>query len=132
MAWCCMSDATDPRSWIERAEEDYAAVLSAVRRQRPLTYIASFHAQQCAEKYLKAILVSRQVPFSRTHDLLLLNDLCDRAGVLLGLDGQRLNTLSDHAVKARYPGDDPTPEEAREALEIAKTVRRFARIFLGL
>jgi len=132
VAWCYMSDATDPRSWIERAEEDYAAVLSAVRRKSPLTYVACFHAQQCAEKYLKAILISGQVPFSKTHDLLLLNDLCDRAGALLGLDGQRLNTLSDHAVKARYPGDDPTPEEAREALEIAKTVRRFARIFLGL
>jgi len=84
------------------------------------------------QRSFRAILVSRQVPFSKTHDLLLLNDLCDRAGVLLGLEGQRLNTLSDHAVKARYPGDDPTPEEAREALEIAKTVRRFARIFLGL
>ena len=125
-----MSDATEPRAWIERAEEDYAAVLSAVRRKRPLTYVACFHAQQCAEKYLKAILISRQAPISKTHDLLLLNDLCDKAGILLGLDSRRLNTLSDHAVKVRYPGDDPTHEEALEALEIAKTVRRFARAFL--
>jgi hypothetical protein len=36
------------------------------------------------------------------------------------------------AVLVRYPGDIPTPEDAREALEIAKTVRRFARRFLGV
>jgi HEPN domain-containing protein len=32
----------------------------------------------------------------------------------------------------RYPGEDPTPEEAREAVEIAKDIRRFARVFLGI
>lgn len=127
-----MSDATDLSAWVERAEEDYAAVLSAVRRKRPLTYVACFHAQQCAEKYLKAVLVSRQVTFSRTHDLLLLNDQCERAGILLGLDGKSLNALSDFAVKVRYPGDDPTSDEAREALAITKTVRRFVRAFLEL
>lgn len=127
-----MSDVTDFLAWIQRAEEDYAAALSAVRRRTPLTYVACFHAQQCAEKYLKAILVSKQIAFSRTHDLLLLNDQCEKAGVLLGLDAKALNTLSDHAVKARYPGDDPTSEEAREALAIAKTVRRFVRIYLGV
>ena len=60
-------------------------------------YVACFHAQQCAEKYLKAILISRQVAFSKTHDLLLLNDQCEKAGFLLGLDHMSLNTLSDHA-----------------------------------
>jgi HEPN domain-containing protein len=127
-----MSDITDPLSWIERAEEDYQAVLSALRRKKPLTYVACFHAQQCAEKYLKAILVARGVAFSKTHDLLLLNDQCVEAGVLIGIDAKRLNTLSDYAVKVRYPGDDPTPDEAREALEIAKTVRRFVRTVLGV
>jgi len=34
-------------------------------------------------------------------------------------------------VRVRYPGDDPTPDDARAALEIAKAVRRFARQFLS-
>lgn len=127
-----MSAVTDPLAWIQRAEEDYAAALSAVRRRTPLTYVACFHAQQCVEKYLKAILVAKQVTFSRTHDLLLLNDQCEKAGVLLGLAAKSLNTLSDHAVKVRYPGDDPTSAEAREALAIARTVRRLARAHLGV
>jgi HEPN domain-containing protein len=127
-----MSDVTDPLSWVERAEEDYLAATSSLRWKKPLTYVACFHAQQCAEKYLKALLIARGVIFSKVHDLLLLNDQCTKAGVLLGVDEKRLNTLSDHAVKVRYPGDDPTPDEAREAVEIAKAVRRFARIWLGI
>ena len=115
-----MSDATDPRAWIERAEEDYAAVLSAVRRKRPLNLYRLLSCSTMRRESLKAILVLREVPFSKTHDLLLLNDLCTEAGVLLGLDIRRLNTLLDHAVKVRYPGDDPTTEEAREAQEIAR------------
>ena len=61
---------------------------------------------------------------------LVLNDQCAKAGIFLGIDPKDLNTLSDYAVRVRYPGDDPTPDEAREALSIAKAVRRVARKFL--
>jgi hypothetical protein len=40
--------------------------------------------------------------------------------------------FSGYAVQARYPGNQPTPDEAKEALEIARIIRRFARTFLGL
>ena len=125
-----MSDPTDSASWIARAEEDYKLPRSALRYKEPLTYGACFHAQQCAEKYLKAILVSTGQPFPRTHDLLTLSDLCSRQGVLLGLDLDELDTLSSYAVRVRYPGDDPIPEEARRAAEIAQGVRRLARRYL--
>jgi HEPN domain-containing protein len=126
-----MSDPTDPAAWVERAEEDFLMVRSALRRRKPLTYSACFHAQQCAEKYLKAILVMREVKFPKTHDLLLLSGLCEQAGVLVAIDPERLNTLSTHAVLARYPGDDPSVEDAREARKIAGAVRRFSRAWLG-
>lgn len=127
-----MSDVNDPLAWIERAEEDYLLARSALRRKNPLTYGACFHAQQCAEKYLKAILVARGVVFAKVHDLLLLSDQCEKAGVIVAIEAKQLNTLSDYAVRIRYPGEDPTPDEAREAIEIAKAVRRFARTFLGV
>lgn len=127
-----MSDINDPLSWVERAEEDYLMARSALRRRKPFTYSACFHAQQCAEKYLKAILVSKGVAFAKVHDLLLLSGQCEKAGVLVAIEAKQLSTLSDYAVRVRYPGDDPTPDEAREAVEIAKAVRRFVRTFLGV
>src|ERR1035441_6136638 len=43
------------REWVAKAEEDYLAALDlARRRKRPLWSGVCFHAQQCAEKYLKA------------------------------------------------------------------------------
>ena len=125
-----MSDVSDPTSWVERAEEDYALARSALRRKVPLTYGACFHAQQCAEKYLKAMLVARKHPFSKIHDLLVLSDECAQAGIVLSVSSDQLSSLSYYAVRARYPGEDPTPDEAREAFEVAKAVRRFARTFL--
>ena len=58
-----MSDPTDPLAWVHRAEEDYLLARSALRRKVPLTYGTTFHAQQCAEKYLKALLVSCRQAF---------------------------------------------------------------------
>lgn len=127
-----MSDATDPKAWVARAEEDYLLARSALRRKTPLTYGTCFHAQQCAEKYFKAVLVQRETPFPRTHDLQALNDLCAQAGVHLGVSPDALDILSSYAVRVRYPGDDPTPDEARQAMKIAQSIRRVIRRFLEL
>jgi len=127
-----MSDPNDPLSWVERAEEDYAMARFALRRKIPFTYSACFHAQQCAEKYLKALLVSGGHAFSKVHDLLVLSDECAQAGSLVAVSEDLLSSLSYYAVRVRYPGEDPTPDEAREAIDTARAVRRFARQWLGL
>jgi HEPN domain-containing protein len=117
---------------VEKAEEDLALARSALRRKKPIITGACFHAQQCAEKYMKALLISKQAGFPMTHDLLLLNNLCSSAGIFLEIDPKLLNTLSDFAVRTRYPGEQPTLNDSKEALEIAKLVRVFARKFLGM
>lgn len=127
-----MNETNDPRAWVEKAEEDFALAKSSLQRKKPLLTGACFHAQQCAEKYMKALLVSKKAIFPKTHDLLMLNNLCSEAGILLEIDPKLLNTLTDYAVRTRYPGEGPALEGAREALEIAKLVRSFSRRFLGI
>ena len=127
---CCMSEPTDPLAWVHRAEEDWLLARSALRRKVPLIYGATFHAQQCAEKYLKALLVSRRQAFPRTHDVVALHDLCRRHGLRIPVDPDQLERLTAYAVQVRYPGEDPTPDEAREAVQIAQEVRRWARAVL--
>ena len=118
------------QAWVARAEEDYIVARTVLRRKKPLTYSGCFHAQQCAEKYLKAILVAKNQNFSKTHDLLLLISLCEQAGVIIPIDPRRLNTLSDYSIRVRYPGEDPTPTEAKEAVDISQEVRRFVKKIL--
>ena len=127
-----MTEVNNPLAWVTRAEEDFVLARSALQRKQPLASGACFHAQQCAEKYLKALLISRSADFPKTHDLLMLNNLCATNGILLEIDPRHLNTLTDHAVRTRYPGNDPTIEDAKEAIEFAKLVRIFARKFLGI
>ena len=126
-----MSGINNPRAWVEKAEEDFTLARSALQRKKPLITGACFHAQQCAEKYMKALLVSRKAGFPMTHDLLVLNDLCSDAGIFLEIEPKLLNTLTDYAVRTRYPGEGPTLSDAKEAMEIAKSIRSFARSFLG-
>jgi HEPN domain-containing protein len=126
-----MSDPSDPNAWIARAEEDYTMARSALRRKRPLAYSACFHAQQCAEKCLKALLVEQSCAFPKTHDLLVLSELCQTIGITVPTSARQLHILSDYAVWTRYPGEDPTVEDAQEAVNIAREVRRFARHYLA-
>lgn len=127
-----MTEIADPRAWAERAEEDFVLARTALNRKQPLASGACFHAQQCAEKYVKALLLSKNADFPKTHDLLLLNNLCSTQGIFLEIDPKYLNTLTDYAVRTRYPGAEPTVDDAKEAIELTKLVRKFARKFLGL
>jgi HEPN domain-containing protein len=127
-----MSETNNPQAWVEKAEEDFALARSALQRKKPLVTGACFHAQQCAEKYMKALLVFKSTDFPKTHDLLMLNNLCSQAGIFLEIDLKLLNTLTDYAVRTRYPGEGPTVDDAKEAMQIAKLIRNFSRTFLGL
>lgn len=127
-----MTEINELKSWIAYAEEDLSAAKTLIGLKKPLLTAVCFHAQQCAEKYLKALLLMKDVSFPKTHDLPTLDTLCNQNGILTGFDPQHLTDLSKFAIQARYPGNQPTLEEAKEAIEIAKSVRRFGRSFLGL
>jgi len=58
------------REWVEKAEGDFQTAQREMRaRKSPNFDSATFHAQQCAEKYLKARLQEAGVNFPHTHDL---------------------------------------------------------------
>ena len=127
-----MTDINELKSWISYAEDDFAAAKTLLRQKKPMLFGSCFHAQQCAEKYLKALLLLKDIEFPKTHDLPTLNTLCEQAGIFTGFDLQMLVDLTRHAVQTRYPGNQPTMEEAKEALRITIEIRKFARTYLGL
>ena len=56
------------REWIDKAEGDFATAGRELRaRKNPNYDAACFHAQQCAEKYLKAILQEQSMISAVTH-----------------------------------------------------------------
>ncbi|MEP7137679.1 MAG: HEPN domain-containing protein [Chloroflexota bacterium] len=127
-----MSGDNEVREWVSYAEEDFITAKEMLKRRKPLLLTVCFHSQQCAEKYLKAMLVFKDVSFPKTHDLLILDMLCNDAGIATGFSKEQLVDLSGHAVHTRYPGNAPTLEDAKDAVAIATVVRRFTLSFLGL
>ena len=121
--------AREVRPWIEKAENDLLNAEHTLTLERHCPYdTVCFHAQQCAEKYLKGLLVSLGVRFRRTHDLGFLIGLV-RMRTSLKISTQAVLMLNRYAVEARYPGpwEPYTDDEARAALANARLVRRVIR-----
>ncbi|MCP4639226.1 MAG: HEPN domain-containing protein [bacterium] len=120
--------------WIEKADHDLRNAECVLRLTDDCpTDTVCFHCQQCAEKYLKSLLIFRGVAFPRTHDLVALLNLIASTGELAIKVGQ-VQPLNRYSVEARYPGDwDPIGlQEAREALNMARSVREAVRAALSL
>ena len=92
------------REWITKAENDLKNAANTLKMGEDCpTDTVCFHAQQCSEKYLKALMVWKGIPFPKTHDLssliaLLPKDLQN----LLSVEEQEL--LTEYATVTRYPG----------------------------
>ncbi len=127
-----MSEVSNPLEWARYAEEDWEVANLLVKRKKIRTTSICFHAQQSAEKYLKALLISKKNAFPKTHDLSTLNSLCSQAGIYTSFSPTNLAILTDHAVSSRYPGEEPSIENAKESISIAKSIRKFSRAFLGI
>jgi len=119
--------------WIAKAEGDFAVVERECRVVVCPNYDAvCFHAQQCAEKYLKARLCEADATFGKIHDLVaLLDQVLDLEP---GWEAFRedLAYLSDFAVSFRYPGETADRNAAVEAQRKCLDFRIAARRSLGL
>jgi len=121
------------REWVEKAEADFATAMRESRaRKFPNFDAVCFHAQQCVEKYLKAILIDTRKSFAKTHDLEFLLDDILPAFPIMEAARSDLQTLTQYAVQYRYPGESADKEEAKEAVKIVKRVRKELRSLLGL
>jgi HEPN domain-containing protein len=117
------------RQWLIKAERDLLVADRAAHQPPPLLDVAVYHAQQAAEKALKAFLTWRDEPFRRVHDLGELTRQC------AGLDPDFLTLqvtaalLTPYAVAFRYPGAvlEPSAPDAEAALLAAREAVSFVR-----
>lgn len=118
------SPAADWRNWAKKADEDRQAIrLLQAGPDVPWSAVC-FHAQQAAEKYLKAYLVSRDAEPEKIHSLDHLLVECLRFDPQLTSLKDDCVALTDYAVDIRYP-DIALPDEerlAREAVAMADRI----------
>ena len=120
------------RQWAAHGDEDLRVARHTLSLVEECPYrLVAYHAQQCAEKYLKAYLILRGVDFPYTHNIARLLELCSEKPDWLGRlkDAEELTPF---AITARYPGEDEpvTEVEAKRAMDIAARVRQTVRAVL--
>ena len=121
------------REWVKKAENDFMVARQILRRRKDqVPDAACFFCQQCIEKYLKARLVESAIGFPKTHDLLVLVNVCSTVEPAWQQFTRAVDALTDYAVDFRYPGRAATLRQAQQALKHCRLVRAAARRSLGL
>ncbi|OFX14500.1 MAG: hypothetical protein A2Z18_05650 [Armatimonadetes bacterium RBG_16_58_9] len=126
-----MKDIDDlVRGWLRKAGSDLLALDATFAAE---AYDAAcFHAQQSAEKFLKAFLVHNGVEFPYTHNLSRLVELCGSADESFSTLMPVVEPLTPFAVELRYDSEFwPTREVAAEARTSAQGVRDLVMSRLG-
>ncbi|MCL2720591.1 MAG: HEPN domain-containing protein [Treponema sp.] len=94
------------KDWLRYAKSDLNTANHMFYSVNPKeTEISCYHSQQCAEKSLKAYLISKNIEPPFTHDLLELNNLCTVHESCFSNIRQYCVTLNPYGVNVRYPNE---------------------------
>ncbi|MEK7477574.1 MAG: HEPN domain-containing protein [Candidatus Coatesbacteria bacterium] len=104
-----MSPAEQAARFLKKAAEDEAVLDLILASDKVSDDVVGFHAQQAAEKLLKALLSHLGLPFRRTHDLrglieVLEQGKCPVPEALVGID-----ELTPYGTLYRYEDLDGSP-----------------------
>lgn len=121
------------RQWVRLAEGDLRNAentLATLCDDCPYETVC-YHAQQCVEKYLKAVLVFRAIPIPRSHSIADLMNCIPNELIIPGPQ-EDLDDLTSYATVTRYPGEylAITRTIAEESVRLAGVVRDAVRTHL--
>ena len=113
--------------WIKKAEQDLFVIENIINISDAPYEICCFHAQQAAEKYLKAYLTAHNIDFLKTHMLFVLVKQCVDCNKRFLDILSNSKKLENFAVTPRYPDEmeDLTLFDAQQAYQNALTIKEF-------
>jgi HEPN domain-containing protein len=115
--------------WLYKSSNDLKAAKKLMEGGDPVPDAAIYHTHQCAEKSLKAYLAYREQPIQKTHNLIILLEMC------MGLDNsfsiltQACVALNPYATFFRYPDGIliPDPDDIIEAIRYADEIESYIK-----
>jgi len=115
-----------PEVLLRKARQDELVVQKLLSDREVDDDTLGFHAQQAAEKMLKAVLASRGVDYPKTHNLRVLIELLAQAGIKLPEEFAEITRLSQFGTTFRYDNFEPAPQgERMKWLESIRSLRAF-------
>jgi HEPN domain-containing protein len=123
-----MADRADlARELLGLADDDLAAARALLDVPAVSDAIVGFHAQQAAEKALKAALAAADQDFPYTHNIALLMLRCEDAGLALPSVLETLDLLTPYGVGGRYGARSPETVSRAIAIDLAASAVTWAR-----
>jgi HEPN domain-containing protein len=119
------------KEWRDKAEADFLTAGREFEADRPNYDAVCFHAQQCVEKYMKAVLIAKEQLPPKSHDLAELGRLLHTCCPQWDWPVEELRLLTRAAVIYRYPGESAEKEEADITLRTARALRNSLKPLLG-
>jgi len=106
------------KDWMQYAQTDLQSIKTLLT-DKNLTSVAAFHAQQCIEKSLKAILELYDKKVPRIHDLRKLITVLEEETIKfdINIDSDILDQINQVYIDARYPADFGILPEGRPSFE---------------
>ena len=119
--------------WVLKAEGDFITAGREMRARKAPNYDAvCFHCQQCAQKYLKAILQANERHIPKIHNLIELLSLCREIDPTTEMLRPDLIAVERFSLQVRYPGTRAEKEDAAESYQATKVIREFIRQKLAI
>jgi len=115
------------RQWFKCSKQDLDVAKHLINNMRPTPDEAiCFHCQQSVEKDLKGFLFFNGTEFEKTHDLLVLLDICVDIIPEFTKFGKQCTFLSRFAVMPRYPNEVLiSDDDAKSAIRFAEDIKQF-------
>jgi HEPN domain-containing protein len=113
------------RVLLARAIDDETLVRKVSADTDVADAIVGFHAQQAAEKLIKAVLVARGVAFIKSHALSYLVGLIEEHHIDAPPELSEADVLSPWAVEFRYEGEEPPAFDRPAALALVEKLRTW-------
>jgi HEPN domain-containing protein len=119
-------------AWLRKAEHDLLNIENNLAAKEIPWDTVCFHAQQAAEKVLKAFLVHCGRDLTKTHDLVALLAHCVECEADLAPLESDCRMLTSYGIAARYPDDlfEPGEADGRDVIAAAYRVRTKILTFL--
>ncbi|MEK7757931.1 MAG: HEPN domain-containing protein [Planctomycetota bacterium] len=110
--------------WIAKADGDFDIAQRESRRRGKRNFDAiCFHAHECVEKLMKAVLVKHGVAPEYTHNLVYLDACVKKVVESWKSDVDELSWLTRAGVAFRYPGEWATDDHTQKAMVICTRLR---------
>jgi len=121
--------------WLNAGQDDLR-VMTRIAADESLSHMVAFHAQQCIEKSLKAVMEEYELGHIRIHNLARLFEIV-RPKMTFDAEPVLVEKLDKLYIDARYPAElgllpnsKPTLADARQFCDLAQTVHAAVKAHL--